>query len=122
MRRALQFAVALTLTGVVLVLGAWFALEPPTLEVPQARAFELPNVTLVTPGAGRRAGETLALRNGRTAARRRPDSTTPFRLPQYAGHYVLPGLLHIPHTLFRLASAAYSRSASQGENPRIWVA
>ena len=93
MRRALLLVLGVALSLAAFVVGSWFALEPPTLEVPPAQALEFPNVTLVTPGGARRVGETLFVRDGRIAASGSSAGEAPVVLPQYAGMYVLPGLV-----------------------------
>ena len=65
LRRVLYAVLCLVFLAAALGLGAWFTLEPPALEVPEAEALVFPNVTLVTPGGARRVGETLFVRDGR---------------------------------------------------------
>jgi len=93
MRRALYAAVCLVLLVAAFGLGAWFALEPPALEVPAANPLEFPNVILVTPGGDRRVGERLFVRDGRIQADGDHREGAPLVLQQYAGRYVLPGLV-----------------------------
>jgi hypothetical protein len=71
-------------------------LRPPHLAVPPA-GVELDHVTVVVPGRGRSAGQTLVARDGVIA---RLSPTPPGAPPgPFAGTFVLPGLvdLHVHH-------------------------
>lgn len=93
-RRRAALAVAIVLGGGgALAIAAW----PPALPVPVEREIVLEDVTLVNPGASRRAHQQILIQGGRIAAI--GPSEKKGELPRY----VLPGLIdmhvHLPPVL-----------------------
>jgi hypothetical protein len=89
--------------------GLLIALRPPAA-APSARlGFTLPGVTVVQPGAGRRAGHDLVVGDGRIQAIRPAGApAAPAALEPYRGAFVLPGLIDLhthlpPRTPLRLS-------------------
>ena len=102
----------LAVVGVVLVLlvvGAWFLLQPPVLAVPSPERLVLFNVTVVNPGLSRRAGQTLTIHNGQIVAM----TANPYTLGKaeagrrFVGFYVLPGLIDMHVHQFPLDAELY---------------
>ena len=80
--------------GVVLLLlaavfGAWFALDPPELEVAPARSLVLRDVTVVNPGLDRSPRRDVRIEAGEISS----VAASTGAGGEFAGYFALPGLI-----------------------------
>jgi len=94
-RRILKILAIIVVVLILLVVGVWFALQPPVLAVPSQKRLVFFNITVVNPGRDRRAGRTLTIQDGQIVA----ITANPYTISEseagtrFAGFYVLPGLI-----------------------------
>jgi cytosine/adenosine deaminase-related metal-dependent hydrolase len=77
-------------------LAAWFALDPPVIEVPPAESLVLRDVTVVNPGRNRSPNRQVRIDAGRISSVLESTGTG----DEFTGYFALPGLIdshvHLP--------------------------
>ncbi len=96
LRAILYTTLGATLLLVAAGVGAWFALDPPELEVPPAQSLVLRNVTVVNPGLERNRGRDVQIEAGEITS----VAASTGGKGEFAGYFALPGLIdshvHLP--------------------------
>ncbi|MGH7899005.1 MAG: amidohydrolase family protein [Candidatus Binatia bacterium] len=100
-RGLIRIVIVLAVVIVFAVVGIRFALAPPVPLAVPLPGVVLSDVTVVNPGAGKRAKQTVVVRGVKIDAIResRPDEDGGRAAEGFAGSYVLPGLvdMHVHH-------------------------
>jgi hypothetical protein len=103
-RRIIKVLAAVGIFFVLLLVGVWFLIQPPAIEVPSQERLVFSNMTVVNPGLNRQAGQTLTVEDGQIVSITPQSSDSPESeaTTRFSSAYVLPGLIdmHAHHPPF----------------------